>query len=141
LYTKYERRRYDLYEWIYAIQKMIDRIDDDAINNPSLNKISAQIGYSPYYCSTQFHRIAGMTLKSYMARRRLCKATLAIRDSSDGITDITLEYGFSSQSALTRAFKDTYGCTPAAYRKNPIPIPISIKKSLLLLLIILKKEI
>ncbi|WP_033168504.1 AraC family transcriptional regulator [Clostridium sp. KNHs205] len=117
-----------MYEWIYAIQKMIDWIDDNAINNPSLSEISGQIGYSPYYCSTQFHRIAGMTLKSYMAKRRLCKATLAIRDSCDGITDIALDYGFSSQTALTRAFKDAYGCTPAAYRKNPIPIPISMKK-------------
>lgn len=117
-----------MYEWIYAIQKMIDWIDDNVINNPSLDEISMQIGYSPYYCSTQFHRIAGMTLKSYLAGRRLCWATFAIRDTGDRITDIALEYGFSSQSALTRAFKDAYGCTPAAYRKNPIPIPLSIKK-------------
>ena len=117
-----------MYEWIYAVQEMIDWIDDNAISNPSLAEISTQIGYSPYYCSAQFHRIAGMTIKSYSAGRRLCMATLAIRDSSDSITDIALEYGFSSQSALTRAFKDAYGCTPAAYRKNPIPIPLSIKK-------------
>ncbi|OGO89403.1 MAG: hypothetical protein A2Y15_05435 [Clostridiales bacterium GWF2_36_10] len=115
-------------EWIYAIQKMIDWIDDNAINNPSLEKISKHLGYSPYYCSAQFHRIAGMTLKSYMAGRRLCLATLAVRDTSDRIVDIALEYGFSSQTALTRAFKDTYGCTPAAYRKNPVPIPLSMRK-------------
>jgi AraC-like DNA-binding protein len=117
-----------LYEWIYAIQKLIDWIDDNAINNPSLDEISKQLGYSPYYCSTQFHRIAGMTFKNYMAGRRLCMATLAVRDTNDRIIEIALDYGFSSQSALTRAFKDAYGCTPASYRKKPVPIPLSMKK-------------
>jgi len=45
-----------LYEWIYAIQKLIDFIDDNAVNNPSLEEISRQVGYSPYYCSVQFHK-------------------------------------------------------------------------------------
>lgn len=117
-----------MYEWIYAIQTMIDWIDNHAVDNPSLQEMATHIGYSPYYCSAQFHRIAGMTIKSYMAGRRLCKATLAIRDSNQKIIDIAYEYGFSSQSALTRAFKDAYGCTPAAYRKNPVPIPLSIRK-------------
>lgn len=70
-------------------------------------------------------------MKSYMAGRRLCMATLAVRDSNDHIIDIALDYGFSSQSALTRAFRDAYGCTPAAYRKNPVPIPLSIRKVVL----------
>ncbi len=115
-------------EWIYAIQHLIDWIDEHVVENPSLAEIASQVGYSPYYCSEQFHRVAGMTIKSYMAKRRLCMAALAIRDTSKSILDISLEYGFSSQSALTRAFMDMYGCTPAAYRKNPVPIPISTRK-------------
>jgi AraC-like DNA-binding protein len=117
-----------LYEWIYAIQKLIDFIDDNAVNNPSLDEISKHLGYSPYYCSVQFHHIAGTTIKSYMAKRRLCMATVAVRDTNKRIIDIALEYGYSAQSALTRAFKDAYGCTPAAYRKNPVPIPVSMNK-------------
>ena len=117
-----------MYEWIYAVQKLIDFIDDNAVNNPSLEEISRQVGYSPYYCSMQFHRVAGTTIKSYMAKRRLCMATLAVRDTDRRIIDIALDYGYSAQSVLTRAFKDAYGCTPAAYRKNPVPIPLSITK-------------
>jgi AraC-like DNA-binding protein len=107
---------------------MIDWIDTHAVDNPSLYEISKRLGYSPYYCSAQFHRIAGMTVKSYMAGRRLCMATLAVRDTDDPIMGIALDFGFSSQTALTRAFKNAYGCTPAAYRKNPVPIPLSMKK-------------
>jgi len=115
-------------KWLCAIQKLIDFIDDHAVDNPSLGEISKQAGYSPYYCSMMFHRVVGTTIKDYMAKRRLCMATMAVRDTKMRMIDIALDYGYSAQSALTRAFKEAYGCTPAAYRKNPIPIPLTMKK-------------
>jgi len=115
-------------EWVYAVQKLIDWIDDHVVENPSLSEISRQVGYSPWYCSEQFHRVAGMTIKEYMAKRRLCLAALALRDTDRSVIDIAYEYGFSSQQALTRAFGHAYGCAPAAYRRNPVPIPMTMKK-------------
>lgn len=50
-----------------------------------------------------------MTLKSYLAGRRLCYAAIALRDTADKIIDIALQYGFSSQEAFTRAFVRAYG--------------------------------
>lgn len=117
-----------MYEWIYAAQRLINWIDDHAVENPSLSEISEQVGYSPCYCSEQFHRVVGMTLKEYMAKRRLCLAALALRDTEIPLIDIAFEYGFSSQQALTRAFTNAYGCAPAAYRRNPVPIPLTMKK-------------
>lgn len=115
-------------EWIYTVQKLIDRIDDHAVENPSLSEISKQVGYSPWYCSEQFHRVVGMTIKEYMAKRRLTFAALALRDTDIPLADIALEYGFSSQQALTRAFTGAYGCSPSAYRRRPVPIPFRMKK-------------
>lgn len=120
-----------MYEWYFAVQKMIEWIETHAHENPTLDEMAAQIGYSKFYCSSQFHKIVGMTVKKYLAGRRLCGATIKIRDTDTSIIDIALEYGYSSQEALTRAFQDTYGCTPAAYRKNPLPIPLSIHKAVL----------
>lgn len=121
----------NLYEWNEAIQKMIDWIEDNITDNPSLLDMSKQIGYSPYYCSTQFHEIVGMTIKSYVAGRRLTSATLAIRDTRERILDIAIKYGYSSQEALTRAFMSAYGCTPSAYRRNPRPIALSNRQVVL----------
>lgn len=114
-----------MYEWNEAIQKMIYWLEDNLTDNPSLLDMSKQIGYSPYYCSTKFHEIVGMTIKSYIAGRRLAKATLEIRDTNERILDIAIKYGYSSQEALTRAFVSAYGCTPAVYRRKPIPIALS----------------
>ncbi|MCM1578792.1 MAG: AraC family transcriptional regulator [Ruminococcus sp.] len=117
-----------MYEWNEAIQKMIDCIEDNLCENPSLRQMSERIGYSPYYCSVRFHEITGMTIRSYTAGRRLCLAALALRDTDERIIDIAVRCGYSSQEALTRAFRAAFGCTPAAYRKNPVPIPLSVRQ-------------
>lgn len=120
-----------MYEWNKAVQKMIDWIELNLTEKFTLLEMSKQIGYSPYYCSSRFHQIVGMTIKSYVAGRRLCSAAVEIRDSTERILDIALKYGFSSQQALTRAFVYAYRCTPVAYRKSPRPILISTKKDVL----------
>lgn len=113
------------------VQKMIDWIEEHIQENPTLLALSNHIGYSPYYCSSLFHKISGITFKNYLAGRRLCYAAIALRDTTDKIIDIALQHGFSSQEALTRAFVKTYGCTPYAYRINPTPIKLSIKYDVL----------
>ncbi len=114
-----------MYEWNASIQAMIDWLEEHLTENPTLFDMSRQIGYSPYYCSSKFHEIVGTTIKSYVAKRRLTKAALEIRDTKKRLLDIALAFGYSSQEALTRAFVSAYGCTPAAYRKSPGPIALS----------------
>ena len=113
-----------MFEWNANVQKMIDWIEAHLTEDPSLPAMSDEIGYSPYYCSSRFHEIAGMTFKRYIAGRRLAMAALEIRDTNSRILDIAVKYGYSSQEALTRAFMSAFGCTPAAYRKHPIPIAL-----------------
>ena len=120
-----------MYEWNEAIQKMIDWIEANITENPTLIEISQQIGYSPYYCSIQFHKICGMTIKNYVSGRRLALAAVALRDTDEKIIDIAVKYGFSSQEALTRAFRSLFGCTPATYRRNPVPVPLPIYKTVI----------
>lgn len=107
---------------------MIDWIEENICENPSLTQMAEHIGYSPYYCSTRFHEITGMTIKSYVSGRRLTLAALALRDTDERIIDIAVRCGYSSQEALTRAFSVAFGCTPASYRRYPVPIPLPIRQ-------------
>lgn len=120
-----------MYEWNEAIQEMIDWIEENIREEPSLTQMSDHIGYSPYYCSRHFHKITGMTIKGYVAGRRLALAALALRDTDERIIDIAVKYGYSSQKALTRAFSAAFGCTPASYRRDPVPIPLPIRQVVL----------
>ena len=69
-----------------------------------------------------------MTLRSYIAGRRLARAAAEIRGTDGRLLDIALKYGYSSHEAMTRAFTAMLGCTPAEYRKNPCLIPLPIRK-------------
>lgn len=118
-------------EWNEVVQCMIEWIEEHLDQNPVLSNLSREVGYSPWYCSVMFHDVTGVTLKNYVAGRRLSLATVEIRDTKERILDVAIKYGYSSQEAFSRAFKDRYGCTPAAYRKNPVPIPMTIHKHVL----------
>ena len=68
-----------------------------------------------------------MQLRDYLRSRKLAFALKEIRDSKKTILDIAFDYGFSSNEAFTRAFKNAYGVTPSEYRKNPKPIILRTK--------------
>ena len=114
-----------------VVQQMLEWMENHMTEQPTLKGISAAVGYSPWYCSSVFHDVTGITIKAYLAGRRIALATEAIRDTKARILDIAIQYGFSSQEALTRAFKEQYGCTPAAYRRTNRPVPMMIQKRVL----------
>lgn len=115
-------------EWNRNVQTMVDRIDlcikageDESI---TLSALAELLGYSEYHTSRKFSEISGMTLRDYIRCRKLAFALKEIRDSESGIMEIAVKYGFSSNEAFTRAFRNAYGVTPSAYRRNPIPVAL-----------------
>lgn len=115
-------------EWQRQIQQMVSEIDlyIKRNDNESLNLgyLSKQSGYSEFYLSKKFKEISGMQFKDYLRHRRLAFALKELRDTSKGILDIALQYGFSSHEAFTRSFKEAYGVTPSEYRRHPIPVAL-----------------
>lgn len=113
-------------EWNRVIQKMVSEIDlcikgkcDEAM---TLTNLSRRLGYSEYYLSRKFHQVSGMRLRDYLRYRSLAFALRDIRDLSSSILEIAMDYGFSSNEAFTRAFREAYGVTPSEYRRNPVPV-------------------
>lgn len=114
--------------WPDAIQAMADWIETHIMEPTTLTAMARAIGYSPTYCSTQFHLHTGMTLRQYTMQRRLYHAAIAIRDTDARLVDIALEYGYASHGGLTAAFRRMYGMTPVEYRHQRrlihLPLPI-----------------
>lgn len=89
-------------------------------------KLYAETGY----CDQDFNKFIAvitsgeLTLREYIRKRRLYLAALNLVNNPDkSIADISLEFGYSDQTAFARAIKRDYGKTPAEIRKENINLP------------------
>ncbi|MFC4808088.1 helix-turn-helix transcriptional regulator [Paenibacillus sp. GCM10023250] len=111
----------------HTMQEMIDWIEDHLLDDFSLASLGQQMGYSPYYCSFKFHQMTGITIKRYRSLRKMYLASMELRETNQKTIDLAFKYGFLSQEAFARAFKETFGLSPNAFRKNPQPLQTYVK--------------
>ena len=112
--------------WTAPVLQMAAWVEDHMGEPFRLTELARSVGYSPTYCSTQFHRVTGSTLREYTMQRRLYRAAIAIRDTDARLIDVALDCGYASHAALSAAFQRAYGISPMDYRatKRLIPLPL-----------------
>ena len=106
-------------DYIKRIDIALQFIDKNLDANLSLETISKVAFYSPYHFHRIFKAIIGETLNVYITRKRIEKtASILMRKREASITDLAYQFGFSSNSAFTKAFKKFYGISPSEFRKQ-----------------------
>lgn len=83
----------------------------------TLAEIAAEVGGSPVYLTQVFRQAEGLPLYRYQLRLRLARA-LELLDSYSDLTALGLDLGFSSHSHFTAAFREAYGRSPTAFRRE-----------------------
>ena len=81
---------------------------------------AATLRNTPHLC-TLFHREVGVTPSYYHAQLRLDSSRNALRQSSATITDVALQYGFSSSQHFNTAFRAAFGITPGQWKNGHHP--------------------
>lgn len=97
-----------------AINFMENHIDSDI----TVFDIARAVGYSYYHLSHIFPLYVHETIGSYLKNRKLSYATKLLLNTDKRLLDISLELGFTSNEAFTRAFKKRYHINPFHYRKR-----------------------
>jgi AraC family transcriptional regulator len=104
----------------YSRRRLVDRVKvllaSDLSLRWTLAGIAKEIGGSPVYLTQVFQQVEGLPLYRYHLRLRLARALdlLAQREDLSGLAQ---DLGFSSHSHFSAAFRQTYGVTPAAFRR------------------------
>lgn len=91
------------------------------LNNTTIAK---RFNYHPYYISTLFKEITGMTLHKYIVNYRVRMAKNALMTTDLDIGTIAFETGFSSASHFTKTFHAICKMTPAKYKATHMLVDI-----------------
>ena len=105
---------------------VMDYIDANIqMNTEELKKgIYSLIGFNSNSFGNCFSVLTNDTLFHYISERRMYFAGKELQGNLEKpICDIALDYGYSDQSAFTRAMKAFYKCTPNDIRKGRSSIP------------------
>ncbi|WP_447555955.1 helix-turn-helix domain-containing protein [Vreelandella sp. EE22] len=73
---------------------------------------------SEAHFSERFRAQTGLSPWQYVRRKRLSAARELIVQSQLPLTDIAIQTGFANQSALSHAFRRSYGRSPRAFRQQ-----------------------
>lgn len=122
-----------MFEWHKNVQVMINVIEEEIRRGMdeelTLDSLAKKLGYSKYHMTKRFKNLTGQTFRDYFSQRKLAYSAIALRDTDRGILDVAVQYGYDSQEAYTRAFRNAFGVTPGAYRREKIPLALHSRKN------------
>lgn len=115
---------------VIKIEIVIDYIESHLDSKLNLENVAAAVHYSKYHLHRMFTDTVGITLHSYVQRRRLTEAAKLLVFSDKSIIEIALLCGYESQQAFTAVFRDMYKTPPAQYRSNQVFYPLQLRFTL-----------
>jgi AraC-like DNA-binding protein len=78
--------------------------------------VANDLHLAPSYISRLFHKKASENFSLYLKKLRLSRARYRLKHSSENISVIARQFGFTSASYFVKSFKAFYGITPTEYR-------------------------
>lgn len=82
----------------------------------SLEAIGRAVGVSPFHLCRIFRAVTGTTVTRYRHRLRLRAALERVACADADLSAVALDYGYSSHSHFTAAFRREFGLTPSQFR-------------------------
>lgn len=83
-----------------------------------IERLVERFNRSASYLSVLFKKQMGESLQVYILKYKLRMIENRLRFSTQSITQITDEFGFTDSSHLTKLFKKHYGLTPGSFRQR-----------------------
>ena len=101
--------------WLARVR---DRLHDQDRGRLRVVDLAADAGVHPVHLARVFRSHFGTSIGAYARFTRLEWARNAVLRTDRPLAAIAADAGFTDQSHFTRLFRQTYGLTPAAYRRE-----------------------
>jgi AraC family transcriptional regulator len=106
-------------DYIKRINNILLFIDQNLDQELTLETIAKIGNYSPFHLHRIFKAITNETVNEYITRKRIEKAaSILLHKREITISELSLQYGFNSNSSFTRTFKKFYGISPKEFRQT-----------------------
>lgn len=103
-------------EYIEKFNLIFDYINDNYMEEISLDTIADVAGFSKFHFSRLFKQFTDMSFYDYLNQRRVKEAEKLLLNPSLSITEVAMRSGFSSISTFNRVFKNFKECTPTEFK-------------------------
>lgn len=84
----------------------------------TLQEVADVAGLSPTYFSKKFKQITGIGFKEYVNFVRMKNASLELISTSNSVTEVALNNGYTDGNYFKDVFKKIHGCSPREYRRR-----------------------
>lgn len=98
--------------------RVIDHVYDHLEDDLSFDRLAEIACLSPYHWSRIYSAMRGETIVATIRRLRLQRAADRLANSDLDIAAIAARARYASPDTFSRAFRDTFGMAPAAYRES-----------------------
>ncbi len=103
------------------LSRALIRIHRDFEHPLTLESLAGDAGMSRSRFAERFKDVTGLPAIEYLAQWRMLSAGGLLADSGLSIPEVAVRSGYGSDLAFARAFKRTYGMTPAEWRRQGAP--------------------
>lgn len=101
-------------------RRVLDFIDVHLDEPLTVEQLSRVAHFSKFHFHRQFSDYVGVTPSRYILQARLRRASYRLAfNPLESITDIALQAGYERPESFSRAFKESFGQTPSAFREKP----------------------
>lgn len=111
----YPKNKTDLERLDFARNYIIEHVDMP----PSLRELAKLSGLNEYKLKRGFKEVYNNTVFGYLSNYRLMIAKQKLESDRLSIAELAYELGFSSPQHFSKTFKERFGMSPKAIRKNP----------------------
>lgn len=109
-------------DFVHQLRAALEAVEETLHENAGVSDIAAESACSPFHFQRRFREMTGISVASYVRRRKLTRAAIDLCRYDRRVIDCAFDYGFAHEQSFIRAFTREFGVSPGAFRRERVNI-------------------